>query len=712
MRDLKGKLTESPGDTLDVLTVTHFKEGVSLADNEPNPNTPASTISPPKGEKVWDPSHIFSERRVSKAIAEFDPLSAAGPDGIRPIMLQRGWSFIGSSLINIIKSSYTHSMIPLCWKNSMGIFLPKPGKTDYYDPKSYRTITLSPVPLKLVERVVQWHMEANLDMETVLHKNQFGFRKGLSTEAALHTIVNKIENQILKGEFALGTFLDIEGAFDNVSFKAISRALDKYCPSTTVNNWINTLIKSRSTTVELNGAKRTIISMRGTPQGGILSPLLWNLVMNNLFSFTRDRIPCDLQGFADDLLLLARGTDADTLRDVTQRSIMAIEEWCSDNDLSLSSDKTHIVMFTRKQKWKLARPFKVNGQKIELRKTTKFLGVILDQKLTWTAHIQKQTKKAKGILMMCKNSLGPTWPGFTPATMKWIYSSIVRPMLSYAAAIWVNGLRTQKNAKMLSSVQRLSHIMTTGGHPSTPLVALDKLLGFLPIETYIKEQATNCAARLIALDSWANEREATANGRLRKHSAIINEIHRKIPLHGKPMDLVKPHLNLDPNFKVEIPPRENFPAVLSGIPPSTIQCYTDGSKMEERVGAGFVIYEDKEVVAEECFYLGLHSTVFQAEVTAITKVATNLLDSNCSDKSIIIFCDSQAALKALDGTKVKSNTTQQAIQALDSLGATNDLRLSWIPAHSEFEGNEIRTPLPKRAAAMTQPSLWNSQYLW
>ena len=84
--------------------------------------------------------------------------------------------------------------------------------------------------------------------------------------------------------------------------------------------------------------------------------------MNNLFSFTRNKIPCDLQGFADDLILTASGFDADTLRDVTQRSLNAIEEWCLDNDLTISTDKTHSVMFTRKQKWKLARPLVVHGK--------------------------------------------------------------------------------------------------------------------------------------------------------------------------------------------------------------------------------------------------------------------------------------------------------------------------------------------------------------
>ena len=82
------------------------------------------------------------------SLAEFDPLSAAGPDGIRPVMLQKAWETINAAYTNIAKASYRTSHTPVCWRNATGIFLPKPGKGDYYNPKSYRTISLSPVPLK------------------------------------------------------------------------------------------------------------------------------------------------------------------------------------------------------------------------------------------------------------------------------------------------------------------------------------------------------------------------------------------------------------------------------------------------------------------------------------------------------------------------------------------------------------------------------------
>ena len=102
-----------------------------------------------------------------------------------------------------------------------------------------------------------------------------------------------------------------------------------------------------------------------------------------------------MQGFADDLALLVtlelhssgdRGFNADTLIEVTQKSLAVIEEWCKESDLQLSVMKTHAVMFTWKRKWNFTKPLKVNGTVIEIKNSTKFLGVILDSKLSWNEH--------------------------------------------------------------------------------------------------------------------------------------------------------------------------------------------------------------------------------------------------------------------------------------------------------------------------------------
>ena len=189
---------------------------------------------------------------------------------------------------------------------------------------------------------------------------------------------------------------------------------------------------------------------------GIPSPFLWNLVVDSLLSFTRDKIPCDLQGFADDLALLAtteapqvKGLqcfDADTLREMTQKSLEHINSWCKENGLSLSALKTHLVMLTWRRNWRdqLVKPLQVDNNEIEIRNTTKFLGVTLDSKLSWDEHIDQKCKKAKGLLLQYRTAIGPSW-GFKPQTMKWIYTVLVRSTITYTAMTWINGLYKQQN---------------------------------------------------------------------------------------------------------------------------------------------------------------------------------------------------------------------------------------------------------------------------
>ena len=240
---------------------------------------------------------------------------------------------------------------------------------------------------------------------------------------------------------------------------------------------------------------------------GILSPFLWNLVINELLEYTRDRIPSDLQGFEDDLALVSivtapkkqacyQGFDFDTLREVTQKSLNSINQWCKHSGLKLSQLKTHCVMFTNRRNWSFSKPLKVDGAEIEVQKSTKFLGITLDSKLSWTEHIENVCKKSKckGILMQCRQAVGPSW-GFKPATMRWIYEVMVRPILSYEATIWINGTQTQHNQQLLNGVQGLANVLIAGAMPSTPGAELDVIMGNIPIPYWLEEEAAKGALR-------------------------------------------------------------------------------------------------------------------------------------------------------------------------------------------------------------------------
>ena len=182
-----GELTKNAEETLEVMTQTHFRESVT--------DPPVPPLGPiPITSDLLD--KIYSPERIEKALMSFDPLKAAGPDTLKPIIFQKAWNHIKVMTQNIMTNNHKTQHIPTLWRDSIGIFLPKPGKTDYNKAKSFRTITLSPVMLKLQEKVILWHMQHDLNIANDINKRQFGFRKGCSTEAAL----DKVTHTILSAE--------------------------------------------------------------------------------------------------------------------------------------------------------------------------------------------------------------------------------------------------------------------------------------------------------------------------------------------------------------------------------------------------------------------------------------------------------------------------------------------------------------------------------
>ena len=162
--------------------------------------------------------------------------------------------------------------------------------------------------------------------------------------------------------------------------------------------------------------------------------------------------------------------------------------------------------------------------------------------------------------------------------------------------------------------------------------------------------------------------------------------------------------NLNPKFVVDIPSKEDY----KEVEPINynINCHTDGSKLDDnRTGAGVLINYSHIDSAEEAIHLGNSATVFQAEVFAVGRTASHLIFAETNNKSVVINCDSQAAIMALDNTKIKSKTTLDAVLALNKLGENNQVLIRWIPAHSGYLGNEKADSLAKRGANNTDATL-------
>ena len=177
--------------------------------------------------------------------------------------------------------------------------------------------------------------------------------------------------------------------------------------------------------------------------------------------------------------------------------------------------------------------------------------------------------------MQCRKAVGPG--ASKPATMRWTYEVIVRPVLGYGATIWLNGTRTQHNEKLLNGVQRLANVIITGAMPSIPGVALEVITGNIPITLWLEEGAL----RLRNLNHWQHPPSKKLSMRLTSHITTNEKLLKSISEVRVPHDQKTPSLSIDQGLAVDIPNRDVFSEPIESE--YDVNCYTDGSKINEQV---------------------------------------------------------------------------------------------------------------------------------
>ena len=225
--------------------------------------------------------------------------------------------------------------------------------------------------------------------------------------------------------------------------------------------------------------------------------------------------------------------------------------------------------------------------------------------------------------------MGKSW-GISPKVSHRLYTSVVRPVLTYGCIVWWKALEKSKHFKSFSSVQRSACIGMTGALRTTPTTGLEMLLDLLPIDLHVKSVAMKCAARLTSIGRFKGQQYG--------HGKIGYLIGDRVN-HGE-SDYILEKSVFDHKFSCQINDRDDWMRN-QVISTDDLNIYTDGFKMDCGAGAG--IYSTDIGIAES---IKLHdkNTVFQAEIVGILKAAELIKDRSVCNKNISIYTDSQAAL--------------------------------------------------------------------
>ena len=344
---------------------------------------------------------------------------------------------------------------------------------------NYRPISLLPIFSKVFERLIYDQLIGFINENEILSPLQFGFQKNKSTEQAISAITSEITNawKIHRSSYCI--FLDFAKAFDTVNHDILIKKLEYYGISGTTLNLFQSYLTNREQVVEVNGnlSEKGVIK-HGVPQGSILGPLLFLLYINDI-SNSSDILKFFL--FADDTTVYYSADPSDPNTEIIlNRELEKVSSWLAANKLSLNVKKSNFLNFHYGKIKNETPRIVINNTPVEEKDVTKYLGTMIDNKLTWKTQIQNvKTKLARGIGMISKIRYF-----LDESCLLKMYYSFVQSHISYNMLNWSctydSFLKPIEN-KMKKAIRLISFAKTKFDH-TTPLFKKHKILPFRELE--------------------------------------------------------------------------------------------------------------------------------------------------------------------------------------------------------------------------------------
>jgi hypothetical protein len=383
---------------------------------------------------------------VSLALKSCRTKSSPGADGITYAMLKR----VPRKMLAILAQLYTVCLVigyfPTCWKSAVVVMIRKQGK-DGTVVSNYRPISLLSTVGKLFEKVITTRLYGHFKEKSFFNQWQRAYLTKKHAEEHTHRLTETIKlSQELRWTTTVIS-LDVEKAFDSVWHDGLRFKLSYIGLPVKLVRLLSSFLCDRTISVRVGKALSQPVTLRaGTPQGSVLSPLLYLVYVNDIPIHPMNK--CDGAQFADDISLwtLAKSTKMTQLR--LQRALRDLELWCSIWRIKLNVAKTQLVRFPAKRKKKLE--LKLFGRTISEKNELTLLGVTFDQALTFGRHCRLKAKEAARRVGLLKRVSGQGW-GASKRVLLNLYKQYIRPVMEYGSASIARAKKS--NLALLQRVQ-------------------------------------------------------------------------------------------------------------------------------------------------------------------------------------------------------------------------------------------------------------------
>lgn len=384
--------------------------------------------------------HPTDANEVLAVLSNLKCSRSVGTDGISIEFLKRMKHCITHPIVHLINMSFRDGCFPSHLKKTKIILIHKKGSKSDID--NYRPIAILNTLSKIFEKVIADRLIRFFNKWEIFSNIQNGFIRGRNTDRAIFQLLERVYANINGKSQTAGLFIDLSKAFDTVSHEILLQKLERLGVRGTAGELLGSYLSERPQQVFIDDKSGSAATSNwctvkcGVPQGSILGPLLFVVYMNDL----RDNVDEHIVSYADDTSVVVSGRSADDLKLKSTSALVKLKGWFDTNELTLNSDKTQLMRFRSSYGQSAGLNIRVGSGVISEVDCLRFLGVVLDERLTWTEHIDYVASKICTLAYQLKTLRYHVSEGICLTA----YKAYVQSVVKYGIIFWGNSVEAPR----------------------------------------------------------------------------------------------------------------------------------------------------------------------------------------------------------------------------------------------------------------------------